>query len=104
MEDASVRSKVWLASFVFAATASAFGASFKGAIEGDTVIIYSTAKKTENCSASIMFSYKKGDERETRRLECNGPAMAEKDYVFCKRSNPEFVDLKIERPANGGCE
>ena len=58
----------------------------------------------ENCSASIMFSYKKGDERETRRLECNGPAMPEKDYVFCKRSNPEFVELKIERPANGGCE
>ena len=45
-----------------------------------------------------MFSFKKGDERETRRLECNGPAMPEKDYVFCKRSNPEFVELKIERP------
>ena len=90
--------------FLFVTAGSSFGATFKGAIEGDTVIIYSTAKKIENCSASIMFSFKKGDERETRRLECNGPAMPEKDYVFCKRSNPEFVELKIERPANGGCE
>ena len=99
-----MRRKVLLGLFLFVAAGSSFGATFKGAIEGDTVIIYSTAKKTENCSASIMFSYKKGDERETRRLECNGPAMPEKDYVFCKRSNPEFVELKIERPANGGCE
>ena len=90
--------------FLLVAAGQSFGATFKGAIEGDTVIIYSTAKKTENCSASIMFSYKKGDERETRRLECNGPAMPEKDYVFCRRSNPEFIELKIERQVNGGCE
>ena len=99
-----MKAKACAALFLSALACSAFGATFKGAVEGDTVVIYSTTKRAENCSASVMFSYKKDDERETRRLECNGPAPAQKDYVFCKRSSPDFVDLKIERPANGGCE
>src|SRR5438105_3698621 len=82
----------------------AAAATFRAEVQGDTILIYSTAKKPEHCSASVMFSYKYGEDRRTTRLECNGPAPAEKDYVFCKRSNAEFIDLKIERPVNGGCE
>jgi hypothetical protein len=82
----------------------AAAATFRAEVQGDTIVIYSSGKKPEHCSASVMFSYKYGDDRRTTRLECNGPAPAEKDYVFCKRTNAEFVDLKIERPVNGGCE
>ena len=85
-------------------SAAALAATFRVEVQGDTITIYSTAKKAERCSASVMFSYKYGEERRTTRLECNGPAPAEKDFVFCKRSNAEYIDLKIERPVNGGCE
>jgi len=83
---------------------AAAAATFRAEVQGNTIVIYSTAKRPERCSASVMFSYKYGDDRRTTRLECNGPAPAEKDFVFCKRTNAEFVDLKIERPVNGGCE
>jgi hypothetical protein len=79
-------------------------ATFRAEVQGDTVVVYSTAKRMEQCSASVMYSYKYGDDRRMARLECNGPAPAEKDYVFCKRTNAEYVDLKIERNVNGGCE
>ncbi len=84
--------------------AAAGAATFRAEVQGDTILIYSTAKKPERCSASVMISYKYGDDRRTTRLECNAPAPAEKDYVFCKRTNADFIDLKIERPVNGGCE
>ena len=90
--------------FLLAAAGASAAATFRAEVQGDTVVIYSTAKVPERCSASVMFSYKYGDGRRTSRLECNGPAPAEKDFVFCKRTDAEFVDLKIERPVNGGCE
>jgi hypothetical protein len=83
---------------------STLAATFRAEVQGDTIIIYTTAKKPEQCSASVMISYKYGDDRRMTRLECNGPVRAEKDFVFCKRTNADYVDLKIERPVNGGCE
>ena len=96
--------RIILASLLLAGTAAYAAATFRAEVQGDTILIYSTNTKPERCSASVMISYKYGDGRRTTRLECNGPAPAEKDFVFCKRTNAEFVDLKIERPANGGCE
>jgi hypothetical protein len=89
---------------LLAATGCAAAATFRAEVQGDTIVIYSTAKRPERCSASVMFSYKYGDDRRMTRLECNGPAPAEKDFVFCKRTDAEFIELKIERPVNGGCE
>ena len=40
--------------------------------EGDTVVVYSTAKKDEACYSMVTFSYKSGDEREVRIFVCNG--------------------------------
>lgn len=98
--------RIALAGAMLAAASAAGAATFRAEVqpESNTIIIYATNKKAALCSASVMFSYKYGEERRTTRLECNGPAPAEKDYVFCKRTNAEYVDLKIERPANGGCE
>jgi len=93
-----------IATLLLAAAAAAAAATFRAEVQGDTILIYSTSKKAEHCSASVMISYKYGDDRRMTRLECNGPAPAEKDYVFCKRTNTDFIDLKIERPVNGGCE
>ncbi len=93
-----------LGALTLIAAGAVAAATFRAEVQGDTIVIYSTAKKAERCSASVMFSYKYGEDRRTTRLECNGPAPAEKDFVFCKRTNPEFIDLKIERPVNGGCE
>jgi hypothetical protein len=83
---------------------SAFGATFRAEVEGDTVVVYSTAKKDEACYSMVTFSYKSGDERQTRRFVCNGFARAEKDFRFCSRTDPGFVDLKIEGPVTGTCE
>jgi hypothetical protein len=96
--------RIFLGCLLLAATAAYAAATFRAEVQGDTILIYSTNTKPAHCSASVMISYKYGDGRRTTRLECNGPAPAEKDYVFCKRTNPDFVDLKIERPANGDCE
>jgi hypothetical protein len=99
-----LQSRIVFGSLLLAAGASAAAATFRAEVQGDTIVVYSTAKKPERCSASVMFSYKYGDDRRTSRLECNGPAPAEKDFVFCKRTNAEYIDLKIERPVFGGCE
>lgn len=96
--------RIVLGCLLLTGTAAYAAATFRAEVQGDTILIYSTNTKPERCSASVMISYKYGDGRRTTRLECNGPAPAEKDFVFCKRTNAEFVDLKIERPANGGCE
>jgi len=98
------RCRIVLGSVLCAVSVCAVAATFRAEVQGDTVVIYSTAKRMEQCSASVMYSYKYGDDRRMARLECNGPAPAEKDYVFCKRTNAEYVDLKIERGVNGGCE
>jgi len=82
---------------------SAFGATFRAEVEGDTVVVYSTANKDEACYSMVTFSFKSGDERLTRRFVCNGFARAEKDFRFCLRTDPAFVDLKIEGPVTGTC-
>jgi hypothetical protein len=99
-----LQAHIALGCLVAALPCLAAAATFRAEVQGDTIVIYSSGKKPERCSASVMFSYKYGDDRRTTRLECNGPSPAEKDFVFCKRTNSEFVDLKIERPVNGGCE
>jgi len=87
-----------------AATAGAPGAVLKAEVEGNTVVIYSWMKKAGGCKASVLFSYQKGDRRETRRLECNFRVPAQDRYRFCEQSNPEFIDIRIEGPIIGGCE
>ena len=73
-------------------------------VEGSSVAIYSTMKKPGGCKASVLFSYRKGDQRQVRKLECNFRVPAQQHYRFCQQSNPEFIDLKIESPVAGGCE
>ena len=87
-----------------AAAAPAPGAVLKAEVEGDTVVIYSTMKKAGGCKAAVLFSYQKGGQRQTRRLECNFRVPAQDHYRFCEHSNPEFIDLKIESATIGGCE
>jgi hypothetical protein len=86
------------------AAAAAPGALLKAEVEGHTVVIYSSMKKAGGCKASVLFSYKKGDQRQTRKLECNFRVPAQDHYRFCEHSNPEFIDLKIESATIGGCE
>jgi hypothetical protein len=88
----------------FVAAAAAPGALLKAEVEGNTVVIYSSMKKAGGCKASVLFSYKKGDQRQTRKLECNFRVPAQDHYRFCEHSNPEFIDLKIESATIGGCE
>lgn len=87
---------------VIASTASA--TTLRAAIEGDTIVIYSSSDKAVGCRVSVMFSYKYGDGRRATRLECNGRAPAEKDFAFCKSENAQYLEPKIERPIQGGCE
>lgn len=87
-----------------AAAAPAPGALLKAEVEGNTVVIYSTMNKAGGCKASVLFSYRKGDHRETRRLECNFRVPAQDHYRFCEQYKPEFIDLKLEGVAVGGCE
>jgi hypothetical protein len=87
-----------------AAAAAAPGAVLNAAVEGNTVVIYSSMKKAGGCKASVLFSYRQGDRRQTRRLECNFRVPAQDHYRFCEHSNPEFVDLKLESATTGGCE
>jgi len=87
-----------------AAAAPATGAVLKAEVEGNTVVIYSSMKKAGGCKASVLFSYQKGDQRQTRRLECNFRVPAQEHYRFCEQYNPEFIDLKLESATIGGCE
>ena len=87
-----------------AAAAPAPGAVLKAEVEGNTVVIYSSMKKAGGCKASVLFSYQKGDQRQTRRLECNFRVPAQDHYRFCEQYNPEFIDLKLESATTGGCE
>jgi hypothetical protein len=76
----------------------------KAEVEGNTVVIYSSTKKPGGCKAAVMFSYRHGDEREKRKLECNFRVPAQEHYRFCAHYDPQFVDLKIESAIVGGCE
>jgi hypothetical protein len=95
---------LWFALPSIAAAAAAPGALLKAEVEGNTVVIYSSMKKAGGCKASVLFSYKKGDQREMRKLECNFRVPAQDRYRFCEHSDPEFIDLKIESATIGGCE
>jgi hypothetical protein len=90
---------------LLAAASSASGAepTFKAAVEGNTLVIYSTSAKDVACYTMVTFSFKSGDERTTRRYVCNGFALAKKDHRFCERTDPDFVDLKIEGPVSANC-
>jgi hypothetical protein len=87
-----------------ASAGAAPGAVLKAEVEGNAVVIYSSMKKAGGCKASVLFSYRKGDQRQTRRLECNFRVPAQDHYRFCRQYNPEFIDLKIESAITGGCE
>ena len=87
-----------------AAAAAAPNPVLKAEVEGNTVVIYSSMKKPAGCKASVLFSYRKGEQRQTRKLECNFRVPAQDHYRFCEQSNREFVDLKIESAITGGCE
>ncbi len=87
-----------------AAAAAAPNTVLKAEVEGNTVVIYSSMKKAGGCKASVLFSYQTGDQRQTRKLECNFRVPAQDHYRFCEHSNPEFIDLKIESAITGGCE
>jgi hypothetical protein len=98
------RAYLLLALSSIATAAPAPGAVLKAEVEGNTVVIYSSMKKAGGCKASVLFSYRKGDQRQTRRLECNFRVPAQDRYRFCEQYNPEFIDLKIESATTGGCE
>jgi hypothetical protein len=86
------------------AIAAAPSSVLRAEVEGNTVVIYSSMKKAGGCKASVMFSYRTGDRRQVRKLECNFRVPAQDHYRFCEHSNLEFVDLKLEGRAIGGCE
>jgi hypothetical protein len=90
--------------FVIAAASAKSVGVLEAQVEGSSVVIYSTMKKPGGCKASVMFSYRRGDQRQMRKLECNFRVPARQHYRFCQQSNPEFIDLKIESPVAGGCE
>ena len=50
--------------FIAVAHAKSVGVLEAG-VEGRSVIIYSTMKKPGGCKASVLFSYRKGDQRQT---------------------------------------
>ncbi|MEO8627721.1 MAG: hypothetical protein ABI612_06410 [Betaproteobacteria bacterium] len=86
------------------AASTATATTLRAAVEGDTIVIYSSSEKAVGCRVSVMFSYKYGDGRRATRLECNGRAPAEQDFPFCKTEHAQYHDPKIERPIQGGCE
>ena len=98
------RAYLFLALPSIAAAAPAPSAILKAEVEGNTVVIYSSMKKAGGCKTSVLFSFQKGDQRQTRKLECNFRVPARNHYRFCEHSNPEFIDLKIESAIIGGCE
>ena len=87
-----------------AAAAVPPSAMLKAEVEGNSVVIYSSMKKAGGCKAAVMFSYRHGDAREKRKLECNFRVPAQEHYRFCEHYDPQFVDLKIESAIVGGCE
>ena len=91
-----------LPSIAIAAAAST--GVLKAAVEGNTVVIYSSMKRAGGCKASVLFSYLKAGQRQTRKLECNFRVPAQDHYRFCQHSDPDFVDLKLEGATIGGCE
>ena len=88
---------------LFAVTSSAFGATLRAEVEGNTLVVYLTSDKDENCFTEVRFSFQSGDKRVTRRFVCHTFARAGKDVRFCERSDPEFVDLRIEAPLSAQC-
>jgi hypothetical protein len=91
-----------LPSIAIAAAAST--GMLKAEVEGNTVVIYSSMKRAGGCKASVLFSYLKAGQRQTRKLECNFRVPAQDHYRFCQHSDPDFVDLRLEGATIGGCE
>src|SRR5689334_21238880 len=77
--------------------------SVRAEVQGDTIIVYSSADKDEPCYTEVTFSFKKGDERITRRVVCKTFALGQKDFMFCERKDPECIDLKLMGPVTGPC-
>jgi hypothetical protein len=106
LDMSALRLRAWLiCALVVAPLASAKSVGLlEAAAEGNSIVIYSSMKKPGGCKAAVLFSYRKGEGREMRKLECNFRVPAQEHYRFCEQSNPLFVDLKIESPVSGGCE
>ena len=77
--------------------------TFRAEVQDNTIIVYSSADKDEPCYTEVTFSFKKGDERITRRFVCNTFARGQKDFRFCERKDPAFIELKLEGPVTGTC-
>ena len=52
----NLRCRIVLGSVLCAVSVCAVAATFRAEVQGDTVVIYSTAKRMEQCSASVMYS------------------------------------------------
>jgi hypothetical protein len=93
-----------IGALVFVLASPAFAKpTFRAEVQGDTIIVYSSADKDQPCYTEVTFSFKTADGRTTRRFVCNTFARGQKDYKFCERKDPEFVDLKLETPVTGTC-
>jgi hypothetical protein len=77
--------------------------TFSVGVEGDTIVVYSTSDKDIACYTMVTFSYRKGDERESTRYTCNGFARALKDFRFCARTDPRYIDVRIESSVTSYC-
>ena len=92
------------AALLTAASPSAFAATtFKAAVEGNKIVVYSTTDKDIACYTMVTFSFQSGDKRVQRRFVCNMFAREGKDQVYCERSEPEYIDLQIEGPVTFNC-
>lgn len=90
---------LWLTT---ASTASATP-TFSADVEGNTIVIYSTSDKDIACYTMVTFSYKKGEDRERTRYTCNGFARATNGFRFCERTDPRYIDIKIEGAVTSYC-
>ena len=90
--------------WVTAASAAPTGApTFSADVEGSTIVVYSTSEKAIACYTMVTFSYKNGDDRERTRYTCNGFARAGKRLRFCERTDPRYIDIRIEGSVTGYC-
>jgi hypothetical protein len=77
--------------------------TFRAAVEGKKVVIFSTSDRDIACYTFVNFSYQKGDKREFTRFVCNTFARAQKDFRFCEREDEKYIDVQIEGPINASC-
>ena len=77
--------------------------TFRAEVQDDTIIVYSSADKDQPCYTEVTFSFKTADGRVTRRFVCNTFARGQKDFRFCERKDPAFIELKLEGPVTGTC-